>query len=67
MGFDDEDFVGNGSDRLFDAVIVHGDVDQVAAGLRAHLDAGADHVTLQVVGEEDPLPTYRALAAALDL
>ena len=67
MGFDDEDFVGNGSDRLFDAVIVHGDVDQVAAGLRAHLDAGADHVTLQVVGEEDPLPTYRALAAALNL
>jgi len=67
LGFDDEDFAGNGSDRLFDAVIVHGDVDQVAAGLRAHLDAGADHVNLQVVGDGDPLPAYRALAEALDL
>jgi probable F420-dependent oxidoreductase len=48
LGFEDEDFAGDGSDRLFDAVIVHGGVEQVAAGLRAHLDAGADHVTLQV-------------------
>ena len=67
LGFGDEDFVGDGSDRLFDAVIVHGDVEQVAAGLRAHLDAGADHVTLQVVGDGDPLPAYRELAAALAL
>jgi len=65
LGFGDEDFVGMGSDRLFDALIVHGDAAQVAAGLRAHLDAGADHVTLQVVGEGDALPTYRALAEAL--
>jgi probable F420-dependent oxidoreductase len=67
LGFDDEDFAGDGSDRLFDAVIVHGGVEQVAAGLRAHLDAGADHVALQVLGEDDPLPAYRELAAALEL
>ena len=67
LGFDDEDFAGDGSDRLFDAVIVHGGVAQVADGLRAHLDAGADHVTVQVVGEDDPLPAYRELAAALEL
>ena len=67
LGFGDEDFVGNGSDRLFDEIIGHGDAAQVAAGLRAHLDAGADHVTLQVVGDGDPLPTYRALAEALAL
>ena len=67
LGFDDEDFAGDGSDRLFDAVIVNGEADQVAAGLRAHLDAGADHVTLQVVADGDPLPAYRALAAELGL
>ena len=62
LGFGDEDFAGKGSDRLFDALIVHGDAVQVAAGLRAHLDAGADHVTLQVVEAGDPLPAYRVLA-----
>ena len=67
LGFGDEDFAGNGSDRLFDALIVHGDAEQVAAGLRAHLAAGADHVALQVLGDGDPLPAYRTIAAALDL
>jgi probable F420-dependent oxidoreductase len=67
LGFGDEDFAGEGSDRLLDAVILHGGAEQVAAGLRAHLDAGADHVTVQVLGDGDPLPTYRELAAALGL
>jgi probable F420-dependent oxidoreductase len=67
LGFGDEDFAGDGSDRLFDSVILNGGAEQVAAGLRAHLDAGADHVTLQVLGDGDPLPAYRELAAALGL
>lgn len=67
LGFGDEDFVGDGSDRLFDALVVHGEVEQVAAGLRAHLEAGADHVAVQVLDEGDQLPEYRALAAALGL
>jgi probable F420-dependent oxidoreductase len=69
LGFDDTDFADGGSDRLFDALIVHGETAEVAAGLRAHLEAGADHVALQLLAADgtDPLPSYRALAAALGL
>jgi probable F420-dependent oxidoreductase len=67
LGFDEADVAGDGSDRLFDEVILHGGTEHLAAGLRAHLDAGADHVALQVIGADDPLPGYRTLAAALGL
>lgn len=67
LGFSEQDVAGDGSDRLFDAVILHGADGQIAAGLRAHREAGADHVALQVIGADDPLPGYRALAAALGL
>jgi probable F420-dependent oxidoreductase len=67
LGFTEQDVSGDGSDRLFDAVILHGADGQIAAGLRAHREAGADHVALQVIGADDPLPGYRALAAALGL
>jgi probable F420-dependent oxidoreductase len=50
LGFGDEDLAGAGSDRLVDAVVGWGDVDAVAGRVRAHLDAGADHVCVQVVG-----------------
>ena len=45
---------------------MHGDAATVAAGLRAHLDAGADHVCLQPLTAPgaDPLPGLRALAEA---
>jgi len=38
---------GQGSDRLVDAVVVHGNPGEVAAQVRAHLKAGADHVCVQ--------------------
>ena len=67
FGFGDDDIDGGGSDRLIDAVIPWGGAETVAAAVRAHHDAGADHVCLQVVSDrqEFPLDGYRELAATL--
>jgi probable F420-dependent oxidoreductase len=48
-GFTDADIADGGSDRLVDAVIPAG-ADAVASAVRAHLDAGADHVVIQPLG-----------------
>ncbi|AXB46445.1 LLM class F420-dependent oxidoreductase [Amycolatopsis albispora] len=61
LGFTDEDVAGDGSDRLIDALALHGDAEHIAAGLKAHLDAGADHVAIQPLGD-DPVPALEALA-----
>jgi probable F420-dependent oxidoreductase len=67
LGWTDDDLAGGGSDALVDALVAHGGVDQVAAQLSAHLDAGADHVAIQLLTEPgaDPVPGYRDLARAL--
>lgn len=65
LGFSDEDFVRGGSDRLCDAMVVHGDEDVVLARVKDHLDAGADHVCLQVLGSDlftAPFEEWRRLA-----
>ncbi|WP_034270404.1 LLM class F420-dependent oxidoreductase [Actinospica robiniae] len=67
LGFTEDEVRGDGSDRLFDAVILHGETEEIAAGVRAHLDAGADHVCVQVIGTDDVLPGFRELAGALGL
>lgn len=67
IGFEDADLAGEGSDRLVDELAVHGSDAVVAAGVRAHLEAGADHVAIQVLGEDDQVPALRALAAQLKL
>ena len=64
FGFSDDDLAGGGSDLLVDALVLHGDAETVARGLRAHLEAAADHVSIQVLGR-DVIPAYRALAEAL--
>ena len=63
-GWTEEDFLDGGSDRLVDALVLHGTVEEVAAGLVAHHEAGADHVAIQVLGDE-PLGMYRELSRAL--
>lgn len=50
LGFTDEDLAGEGSDKLIDQLAIHGDAEAVARGLNKHLDAGADHVQIQVIG-----------------
>jgi probable F420-dependent oxidoreductase len=69
LGWTDADLDGGGSDELIDALVVHGDAASVAAGLTAHLDAGADHVCLQLLTapDADPRADLEALATALDL
>jgi probable F420-dependent oxidoreductase len=64
FGFSEDDVSGGGSDRLVDALVLHGDAETVARGLRAHLEAGADHISIQVLGR-DLGPAHEALAAAL--
>jgi len=51
FGYGTEDTDGPGSERLIDAVIPHGP-SVIAARVRQHLDAGADHVLLQPLGPD---------------
>jgi probable F420-dependent oxidoreductase len=68
FGITDDDIADGGSDRLVDMVVAWGDVDAVRARVQAHLDAGADHVAVQVLTPERgtlPLDDWRKLAPAL--
>jgi probable F420-dependent oxidoreductase len=70
QGFDESDLVRGGSDRLARALVGMGSVEEAAAKVQAHLDAGADHVVVQVLGEtptSDPRAGLRELASALGL
>ena len=67
LGFTDDDLVAGGSDRLIDAVVAWGTVEDIRRRVHAHLDAGADHVALHVLGghRDLPLPQWRQLAELL--
>jgi probable F420-dependent oxidoreductase len=68
LGFSDEEIAKPGSDRLVDAVVAYGTVDAIAARLKEHLDAGADHVPVQVLTSPDKLvPALAELAGPLGL
>jgi probable F420-dependent oxidoreductase len=68
LGFTDADIAKPGSDKLIDAVVAHGTADDIAKRLGEHLEAGADHVTIQVLGGWDKLlPTLTQLAGPLGL
>jgi probable F420-dependent oxidoreductase len=51
LGWGDEDLnTANGpSDKLVDAIVAWGSLDDIHARIKAHLDAGADHVSIQVL------------------
>jgi probable F420-dependent oxidoreductase len=66
QGFTDEDFRDGGSDRLVDALVAWGDVDAVLDRVSEHREAGASHVSLQVLGPEGlPRKEWRAIAEAM--
>ncbi len=68
LGFTDSDVAKPGSDRLVDAVVAHGSTEAIAARLTEHLDAGADHVPIQVLTSPDKLvPALAELAGPLGL
>ncbi len=71
LGFEQSDIDGGpggeASDRLVDAIVVWGTPEQVAARVREHLDAGADHVGVQVLAgsPEATVDGWRILAPHL--
>ncbi|MFC4605684.1 LLM class F420-dependent oxidoreductase [Rhodococcus kronopolitis] len=68
LGFTAGELADGGSDRVIDALVAHGDATAIAARLTEHLDAGANHVAVQVLPvDRDELPALAALAESLAL
>ncbi|MBU8809331.1 LLM class F420-dependent oxidoreductase [Mycolicibacterium goodii] len=68
LGFTEAELARPGADRFIDAVVAYGTVDAIAARLKEHLDAGADHVPVQVLTTPDKLvPALAELAGPLGL
>lgn len=67
MGFDDADFGGDGSDRLVDALVAGPSVEAIRARIEEHREAGADHICVHVLSDDDgvPLEALRQLAPIL--
>ncbi len=59
LGYTDAD-IETASDRLIDDIVVQGDADAIAGRVREHLQAGADHVCLQLRAAD---PTDLAIEA----
>jgi hypothetical protein len=63
IGYTDLDLIEPFSDRLIDALVLHGDATAIVAGIRAEIAAGASHVGLHAMGA-DPIGDLRAIATA---
>jgi probable F420-dependent oxidoreductase len=69
LGWSEADLSGGGSDALIDALVAWGTGAEVAAKLGEHVEAGADHVAVQLLtaSGDDLTDGYRRLAQALGL
>jgi probable F420-dependent oxidoreductase len=68
LGFSEEETTFPGSDRLIDALVAYGTPEAIAARLKEHLDAGADHVPVQILTKSENLVSALAeLAGPLGL
>jgi len=68
LGYSEDDLSNGGSDRFVDDFVFWGPLDAIVKKLQAHVDAGADHVGIQVIGiqpGESAMPYWRELAGAL--
>jgi probable F420-dependent oxidoreductase len=68
LSYSESDITDGGSDRLVDDFVFWGDLDSIVEKLHAHVEAGADHVGVQVIGIEpgqSAMPYWRMLADAL--
>ncbi|MEX1207003.1 MAG: TIGR03620 family F420-dependent LLM class oxidoreductase [Acidimicrobiia bacterium] len=65
LGWPDRDLDEGGTDPVVDSVVGWGDAATVANRLRAHLDAGADHVSIQPLGDPFGLDQLEVLATEL--
>jgi probable F420-dependent oxidoreductase len=68
QGFAEEDLGRGGSNHLKEQMVVRGDEQRIRAAVQAHLDAGASHVCIQVLGSGvavAPTEDWARLAPAL--
>ncbi len=66
LGFT-EDEITNADDRVVDAIVAWGSLDDVLARVTAHHDAGANHVCVQILedGRDIPMEAWGEVGAAL--
>jgi hypothetical protein len=68
FGFGEDDVADGASERLVDAIVAAGGVEAAVDRVRAHFDAGASHVCVQVLGASltsVPESQWRELAAGV--
>ena len=68
LGWPDDELAPPGSDRLFDAMVAWGDEEEIAFKVKRHYEAGADHVTVNVLTptpDRAPIDELRRLAPLL--
>ena len=63
LGFSEADLAGDGSEHLLNSLVAWGGPDEVAERIRAHLDAGADHVCVNTLTDDFPAVPVKGLQA----
>lgn len=68
LGYSERDLSDGGSDRFVDDFVFWGDLNTIVEKLQGHVEAGADHVGIQVIGitpGQTAMPYWRMLGEAL--